>query len=109
MSHHELGPQSLLGVEISVLMTIEAVVAVVLHHHRQQCHQLVPYWVALLLLQRHRVGSEFDHSILGGSWVVISRVISRVTILISHIRGLITPLLTTHEPPSSHSDQSENP
>ena len=29
MSHHELGPQSLLGVEISVLMTIEAVVAVV--------------------------------------------------------------------------------
>ena len=30
-------------------------------------------------------------SILGGSWVVISRVISRVTIPITHIRGLITP------------------
>ena len=29
--------------------------------------------------------------------VVIRRVISRVTI---HIRGLITPLITTHEPPS---------
>ena len=29
---------------------------------------------------------------LGGSWVVIRRVISRVTILITHIRGLITPL-----------------
>ena len=29
---------------------------------------------------------------LGGSWVVISGVISRVTALISHIRGLITPL-----------------
>ena len=38
--------------------------------------------------------------LLGGSWVVISRVISRVTILITHIRGLITPLITTHEPPS---------
>ena len=40
---------------------------------------------------------------LGGSWVVISRVISRVTILITHIRGLITPLITSHEPPSIHS------
>ena len=29
--------------------------------------------------------------------VVISGVISRVT---THIRGLITPLITTHEPPS---------
>ena len=32
--------------------------------------------------------------------MVISRVISRVTILISHIRGLITLLITTHGPPS---------
>ena len=39
--------------------------------------------------------------VLGGSWVVISRVISRVTILTTHIRGLTTPLITTHEPPSS--------
>ena len=63
--------------------------------------------------------------LLGGSWVVISGVISRVTILITHIRGLITllittlnpkpynpkdpfkgtllitPLITTHEPPSN--------
>ena len=37
--------------------------------------------------------------LLGGSWVVISGVISRV--LITHIRGLITPLRTTHEPPST--------
>ena len=36
-------------------------------------------------------------AILGGSWVVISGAISRVTI---HIRGLITLLITTHEPPS---------
>ena len=28
-------------------------------------------------------------------------VIRGVTILITHIRGLITPLITTHEPPSS--------
>ena len=38
-----------------------------------------------------------------GSWVVISRVTSRVTIVITYIRGLITPLITTHEPPSGHS------
>ena len=39
--------------------------------------------------------------ILGGSWLVISRVIGRVTLVITYIRGLITPLVTTHEPPSS--------
>ena len=39
-------------------------------------------------------------ALLGGSWVVISGVISRVTIVITQIRGLITPLLTTHKPPS---------
>ena len=38
--------------------------------------------------------------LLGGSWVVISRGLSKVTILITHIRGLITPLITTHGPPS---------
>ena len=32
--------------------------------------------------------------ILGGSWVVIKGLISRVTILITHIGGLITPLMT---------------
>ena len=31
----------------------------------------------------------------------ISRVISRVTIVITYIRGLITPVITTHEPPSN--------
>ena len=39
--------------------------------------------------------------LLGGSWVVISGVIIRVAIIITHNRGLITPLITTHEPPSS--------
>ena len=31
------------------------------------------------------------YAFLGGSWVVTSGVISRVTILITHVRGLITP------------------
>ena len=35
--------------------------------------------------------------LLGGSWVVVSRVISTVTILITHIMRLITPLITTPE------------
>ena len=38
--------------------------------------------------------------LLGGSWVVISGVTGKVTIVITHIRGLITILTTTHEPPS---------
>ena len=33
--------------------------------------------------------------------MVIRRVISRVAILITHIRGLITPLITSPEPPST--------
>ena len=42
-------------------------------------------------------------ALLGGSWVIINGVISRVTI---HIRGLITPLISTNEPPStSRSEQ----
>ena len=41
-------------------------------------------------------------ALLGGSWVVISGFISRVAILITHIRGLTdNPLITTHEPPST--------
>ena len=37
----------------------------------------------------------------------MSRVISRLTILIAHIRGLITLCITTHEPPSMGSRISE--
>ena len=36
-----------------------------------------------------------------GFRVVISRVMSRVTILIAQIRALTTPLITTHEPLTS--------
>ena len=38
-------------------------------------------------------GHVLEYTILlGGSWVVISRVISRITIVITDIRGLIIPL-----------------
>ena len=39
--------------------------------------------------------------LLGGSWVVISGVISFLTWVISIVTLLITPLITTHEPPSN--------
>ena len=37
---------------------------------------------------------------LEGSWVVISRVISPLLWVITTVTLLITPLITTHEPPS---------
>ena len=37
---------------------------------------------------------------MGSSKWTLSGVISRVTIIITPIRGLITLLITTHEPPS---------
>ena len=40
------------------------------------------------------------HGVLGGSWVVISGVISPLIWVISIVTLLITPLITTHEPPS---------
>ena len=45
-------------------------------------------------------GYNDDGFRLGGSCVVISRVIRRVTMIMTHIRGLISPFITTHEPPS---------
>ena len=48
-----------------------------------------------------RPGAVWRLLLLGGSWVVISRAITRVTILITLVRGLITPLITTPEPPST--------
>ena len=38
--------------------------------------------------------------LLGGSWVVISGVISELIWVVSIVTLLITPLFTTHEPPS---------
>ena len=40
-------------------------------------------------------------TLLGGSWVVISGAISKATVVVTHIRGLITILITTYEPPST--------
>ena len=44
-------------------------------------------------------GLDFWGVLLGSSWAVISGFISRVTIVIGHIKRLITLLITTHEPP----------
>ena len=44
--------------------------------------------------------TRIRHRLLGGSWVAISRVISKVITLITLIRGLTTPRITAHEPPS---------
>ena len=41
--------------------------------------------------------------ILGGSWVVISRVLSPLIWVITTVTLLITPLITTHEPPTGAS------
>ena len=38
---------------------------------------------------------------LGGSWVVVSGVINRVTVSITLFRGLLIPFIATHEPPSN--------
>ena len=48
------------------------------------------------LFEGHPKGSIIKAPVLGGSWAVISGFISRVTLLLAHVRGLIT----THEPPS---------
>ena len=51
-----------------------------------------------------RRATSWPKTPLGGSWVVISGVISKVNIVITQVRGLITPLITTHEPPSKPLD-----
>ena len=44
--------------------------------------------------ETHLSSTRLD-PILGGSWVVIRGVISRATIVISHIRGLLTLRITS--------------
>ena len=55
----------------------------------------------MLLLQ----GGFAFLSVLGGSWVVISIAISPLMWVITIVILLITPLITTHEPPSSMAQQ----
>ena len=46
--------------------------------------------------------SRFKNSpVLLGSWVVVSRVISLLKWVITIVTLLITPLITTHEPPGT--------
>ena len=47
------------------------------------------------------LAKDFLLRVRGGSWVVISRVISKVTIRRIHIKELIAPRTTTHEPASN--------
>ena len=47
------------------------------------------------------VPSKGFSRVFWGLGVVLSGVISRVTIVVAHIRGLIAPIRTTHEPPST--------
>ena len=46
--------------------------------------------------------------LLGGSWVVMSELISR-TIVITRIKGLTTLPVTTHEPPSTEKRPPAHP
>ena len=46
-------------------------------------------------------GDSGGYCLLGGSWVVISMVISPLTWVITIVTLLLTPRITTHEPPSS--------
>ena len=55
-------------------------------HPPRRLHLFISYW------------SPHRKELLGGSWVVISSVRSRITTLITHLRGLTTLLIT--EPPS---------
>ena len=41
---------------------------------------------------------------LGGAWVVISGARTRATVSINYIRRLITPLISTYEPPSRNEE-----
>ena len=45
--------------------------------------------------------SGLEDSLLGGSWVVIHGLVSPQIRVIRKITLLITPLITTHEPPST--------
>ena len=47
---------------------------------------------------------DTETGVLGGSCVVVSQLISSVaviTVIVTHSCGHITPLITTHEPPST--------
>ena len=46
---------------------------------------------------------ECPEILLGGSWAVISMVISLLIWVITIVTLLITPLITTHDPPSTGS------
>ena len=64
-------------------------------------HRCFPKFLAAVL-----GGSCWPLRLLGGSCVVISRVISPLIWVITILTLLITPLITTHEPPSRSSEET---
>ena len=57
--------------------------------------------VRLVASVLHPKPSCYKYLLLGGSWVVISAVISPLIWLISIVTLILTPFITTHEPPST--------
>ena len=58
-------------------------------------------------MTRTRLHLQGPRPLLGGSWLVISGVIIRITIVLTHFRALIDLLITTHEPPSTPTTRNE--
>ena len=50
-------------------------------------------------LAQNKVEPRCPDALLGGSWVVISRVISPLSWVISIVTLIITPFIIPHEPP----------
>ena len=68
-------------------------------------HRFWEYTVSTLLMRFAGRLPTFVRFLLGGSWVVISGVISPLIWVITILTLLMTPLITPQEPPS---DQSYN-
>ena len=54
----------------------------------------------MTLLGSFKLLPQALYTLLGGSWVVISMVLRPVIWVMTIVTLLITPLITTHEPPS---------
>ena len=66
--------------------------------------------MSLRSVPKRALAASSAMDLLGGSWVVLSRVIRRITIVITHINELklVTPLISIHEPPSTVGPVSQN-
>ena len=113
---YALRPMRFLPLYLSSELSSSVVFSVLCIHMFTQSQWPLPLAAVCILIKRREhfnsccdfadhhttklIWQHLEVPIFAGSWVDISGVISRVTIIITHIRGLITPLITTHEPPS---------